>query len=389
MLYNNSPRRAAGWIRESAAFAEKTPRGSGSSGARWPRGSASSARDGRYVTFREHGSGLEYLRSSREIAETGPRRGPRAVRVPGVPRFRRGARRRPRELVAPLRAARRQSGAEPRPGPPRDGARPVRDAFRDTLAALRSPEPLPAIAAYARFAEAAAAVAPGRLEPGACSLAFGRTLRALAELRPVEVARGDPRRPGPARFGAAWAALAPLGAKPRPGSRSGCSATSCGASCTAPVAPPRQRTQGRRSSRCFSRIRHRLADTPPGPRSALGARSGPALRVNTFEGVRWFDRECFELLADLLAVTAGASALATSTRPAPERRSKLRTDRPPIGSPAPWPRPGACATPRKLRDGGGTLPGSVAVAPPSRRRRCARAERAGTARKTSGTPKRR
>ncbi len=41
VLYNNANRRARGWVRESAAYAEKTPGGSAWPGARWPRVSAS------------------------------------------------------------------------------------------------------------------------------------------------------------------------------------------------------------------------------------------------------------------------------------------------------------------------------------------------------------
>ena len=42
--------------------------------------------------------------------------------------------------------------------------------------------------------------------------------------------------------------------------------------------------------------------------------SGSALRVNVFGGARWFDRECFELLADMLIVTAGVAGLAAIVR---------------------------------------------------------------------------
>ena len=71
-----------------------------------------------------------------------------------------------------------------------------------------------------------------------------------------------------------------------------------------------------------------LADKPPARGLLAAQAAGPALRVNTFEGVQWFDRECFELLADLLAVTAGSSAVAEAA--APEAPLKLRTERPPI-----------------------------------------------------------
>ncbi len=49
--------------------------------------------------------------------------------------------------------------------------------------------------------------------------------------------------------------------------------------------------------------------------------TGSALRVNVFDGTRWFDSECFELLADMLIVTAGVAGLVAI----------VRTDRAPLG----------------------------------------------------------
>ena len=84
------------------------------------------------------------------------------------------------------------------------------------------------------------------------------------------------------------------------------------------------------------------ADKPPARGLLSAPAAEPALRVNTFDGVRWFDRECFELLADLLAITAGASAVADAA--VPRAPQKLRTDRPPAAVTR------AIAAARRLRD---------------------------------------
>jgi hypothetical protein len=228
--------------------------------------------------------------------------------------------------------------------PVRDAFRDVLVAIRDTIAALRSPDPMPAIAAYARFAEAAAAFAPGTIDPGQCSLAFGRMLRALTELSRWKPPAAALAAPGRRAMGTAWTALAPLG---------GDAAARIdewllgdfvrgelhGAGCPAAAAEA-----GPAILALLLAHPSATADKPPA-RSLLSAQeTGPALRVNAFEGVRWFDRECFELLSDLLAVTACASAVADAA--APEAPLKLRTDRPPIAVTR------AVAAARRLRDAG-------------------------------------
>ncbi len=68
-----------------------------------------------------------------------------------------------------------------------------------------------------------------------------------------------------------------------------------------------------------------LADRPPARGLLSAPEAEPALRVNTFDSVRWFDRECFELLADMLAVTGAASALAEAAGDAPGKRRSTGT----------------------------------------------------------------
>ena len=166
VLYNNAPRRAQGWIRESAAYAEKVRGGSGSPAPRWPRGSSSPrGMDGTRCSA-STGRGSSHLSDSREIAERGLAvdLAPYGFQVfldfSEVADDARGSWSRlcgrlAGQPVQSLGRALREMELAP-----------VREAFRDTLAALRSPEPMPAIAAYARFVEAAAAAAGGTVRPG-------------------------------------------------------------------------------------------------------------------------------------------------------------------------------------------------------------------------------
>ncbi len=85
-----------------------------------------------------------------------------------------------------------------------------------------------------------------------------------------------------------------------------------------------------------------LADRPPARSLLDAAEAETALRVNTFDAVRWFDRERFELAADMLAVTAGASAAADAAA------SETPARRRPAAAPGGIAR--AIAVVRRLRD---------------------------------------
>jgi glycosidase len=312
VLYNNSPRRAVGWIRESAAFAEKTPTGKHQVRCTLAEGLGIEPRNGLYATFREHGSGFEYVRSARELADKGLAvdLAPYGCQVfldfAEVPDDARGSWSRlcgrldGRPVPSLGRALREMELA------------PVRDAFRELLAALRSTDPLPGLSAYARFAEEAAARAPGSLEPGTCSLAFGRLLRSLVELPrwkgPAAILAGPGRR----AMAVSWAALATAG----PVAESWLEEWLLGdlgreeldaAGCHGPAADAGPALL----SLLLAHPRWQ-ADTPPARELLSAPEAEQGLRVNTFEGVRWFDKECLELLADTAAITAGAAVLATS-----------------------------------------------------------------------------
>jgi glycosidase len=321
VLYNNAPHRARGWIRESAAFAEKTPGGKRLARCTLAEGLGIGVGNGRYTTFREHGSGLEYLRSSREIAERGLAvdLAPYGCQVfldfAEVAEDSKGSWSR---LCAHL-------GGTPVPSlgralrelelaPVRDAFHDVLIAIRDVLAALRdalgSPDPMPAVSAFGRFADAAEASAPGSFDAGAGSLGFGRRLRAITELARLPAPGAILAVPDRRAMAAAWIALAPLGtdAAGRIDEwllgdfvrgellRAGC--------------PPGTADAGSALLALLLAHPGALADRPPAFGLLSAAEAEPALRVNTFDGVRWFDRERFELLADTLAVTAGAAALA-------------------------------------------------------------------------------
>jgi hypothetical protein len=325
VLYHNANRRARGWIRESAAYAEKTPGGKRLARCTLAEGLGIGAGEGRYVTFREHGSGLEYLRSAREVAE----RGLAVDLAPyGCQVFLDFA-----EVADDTRASwsRLCARLDGRPVPSLGRAlremelAPVRDAFRETLAALRSPDPMPAIAACARFAEAAAAMAPGTVDAGACSLSFGRMLRTLAELARWKAPAGILAGPGRRALSAAWAVLAPLGAGAAGRIDEWLLGDFVRGELTAAGCPGHAGDAGPALLALLLAHPAPLADRPPARGLLSAPEAEPALRVNTFDSVRWFDRECFELLADLLAVTGAASALAEAAGDAPAKRRSAGT----------------------------------------------------------------
>jgi len=346
VLYNNAPRRARGWIRESAAFAEKIPGGKRLTRCTLAEGLGIGVGDDRYVTFREHGSGLEYVRGSREIAERGL-----AVDLEpyGCQVFLDFA-----ETVEDSRGSWSRLCAHlgGRPVPSLGRAlrelelAPVRDAFREVLVAIRevlvairealttpretpdSPDPMPTVAAYGRFVDAAAAREPGALDAGACSLEFGRQLRALSELERSPAPSAILAASGRRAMAAAWTALSPLGAAAAGRieewllddivrdalHESGC--------------PPAAADAGPALLALLLAHPASMSDRPPARGLLSAPEAEPALGVNTFDGVRWFDREKFELAADTLAVTTATAALVEASAGAAAWR---RSARPPAG----------------------------------------------------------
>ena len=93
VLYNNRFAEARGWVRTSAAFAVKTADGK-IARAEVPRGGPRRCPNDPacYAVFRDHASGLQYIRSCRELWEKGTVRGAGRLPLPGLPRFLRGAR---------------------------------------------------------------------------------------------------------------------------------------------------------------------------------------------------------------------------------------------------------------------------------------------------------
>jgi glycosidase len=71
VLYNNRFRDAQGWIKISVAFSEKTAAGKSLVQRTLGEGLALSGAEGAFVVFREHPSGLEYIRRCRDIWERG------------------------------------------------------------------------------------------------------------------------------------------------------------------------------------------------------------------------------------------------------------------------------------------------------------------------------
>ncbi len=167
VLYNNSPRAGGGLDSGVGSVRREDPGGEAPGPVHAGGGTRHRARATVSTsTFHEHGSGLEYVRSARELAEKGL-----AVDLApyGCQVFLDFA-----EVAEDSRGSwsRLCAALAGRPVPSLGRAlreldlASVRGAFRELLAALRSPEPLPAIAAYARFVDAAEGRLPGALEPG-------------------------------------------------------------------------------------------------------------------------------------------------------------------------------------------------------------------------------
>jgi glycosidase len=71
VVYNNAYREARGWIRTSAAFSVKGPGGKTLVQRHLGEGLALSNSERAFAVFREHSSGLEFMRSCRELREKG------------------------------------------------------------------------------------------------------------------------------------------------------------------------------------------------------------------------------------------------------------------------------------------------------------------------------
>jgi glycosidase len=120
VVYHNKWARAAGWIRESSAYAV-----AGGGGKRLERRTLGEALglsmdEGAFCRFRDFAHGFEYLRRSRELCEQGFLRRSRRLSTPRVPRHARGARFGRASVGAARRGARGARRGEPRRGARRD-----------------------------------------------------------------------------------------------------------------------------------------------------------------------------------------------------------------------------------------------------------------------------
>ena len=352
VLYNNSPRQAQGLDprvggvrREDAGGEAPGPvhagRGARHRAARRPVRDVPRARLGPRVTC-----------ATRARSPRRARRGPGAVRVPGVPGFRRGRGRcpgiaghacAPPSPAGPLRASagRCARWSSPRCAThsascsPRCARRSPCRRSRRTRGSSTRPRP----------------VCPAPLEPGACSLAFGRNLRALAELERWKDAAAILAGPGRRAMAGAWAALAPLGGDAAARieewllddllraelHEAGCPAAAADAGpgilavLLAHPSPPADAPLAGSCSRLRSRAR------------AAGEhlRRGALVRPGVLRAARRPARR------------HGRRVGGWPTRPYAEAPQKLRPTGLPPRSPAPSPRPAACATRPKLPAGGG------------------------------------
>jgi hypothetical protein len=167
VLYNNRYSEARGWVRTSAAFAVKTADGKSLVQRCLGEGLALPNDPACFAVFRDHASGLQYIRSCRELWEKGLYAELGAYRCQVFLDF---------SVVRDDDKGRWSGLASDLAGggvPDMDAAfrerelRPVRDAFRALLA-----ESAPAAREYSAFLHAAAPFSSGRLDPAAALQIF-------------------------------------------------------------------------------------------------------------------------------------------------------------------------------------------------------------------------
>ena len=274
VLGNNSPRHARGWIRESAAYAEKTPAGKRLVRCTLAEGLGLGSREGLFVSFREHGSGLEYLRDAREIAGKGlavdlvPYGCQVFLDFSEVAEDSRGSwSRLCAALAGPSRAwygrcarwtSRRCATLSAACWPRCARRNPCRRSPRTRDSPMRSRPGCPAPRSRAPL--------PGRSD-GTCARS-----RSWNDGRP-------PRRSSPGRAGARWREPGRRSTRsataPPPASRNGCSTTCCARSCTRRDVRQRPPNPVPGSSPCCSRTRRRPPTRPSLRRCFRHRRPGP------------------------------------------------------------------------------------------------------------------
>jgi glycosidase len=351
VLYNNRYAEARGWAKTSAAFAVKSGSGKSLVQKSLGDGLALPREDGAFTIFRENLSGLQFIRSCSEIWDRGMYAELGAFKCQVFLDFsvvRDGAEGRWARLAAEL------SGR----GVPRmDTAlrememRPV----RDPLAALLAMDPLEAgpkeaAARFDLFLEAVCRMAPGKVDRKAAAEGFSDLLlrsagdaarpegtpdRARAFLWPWTILRplahsGTADSPLPswieewmlapllgdfllkagwdANAAGAAPALVALALRAQALRATPGDAAAPGSAASATVA---RRNAPGRAAGAPTRARKGAARPATFPWHALFSDQAAErfLRVNTFEGVRWFAKEALVLLLDVLPAALGLEGL--------------------------------------------------------------------------------
>jgi glycosidase len=314
VLYNNRYARAGGWIRLSAAYAARTGEGMRLTRRSLAEGLGLAAGDDAFVIFREHMTGREYIRRCRELDESGMRVDLGAFQCQVFMDFRQVRDEQDR------RWGRLEESLGGRGVPDMDAAlrelllAPVMEPFASLVnsGACRwffSAEGGESVRAQAdcaerhdRFLAAAQAMAPGSVDPAASRDRYSRILAALAAGR-------APERTRPALW--AWAAIR----------------SACGAETDVPcpalswlddwllTRAVRESASGMGweeadavRAAALVRVLLECRGLALGPELISRALKDPSaqtfLRVNSFEGVRWFHRESLGLLLEALEAAA-------------------------------------------------------------------------------------
>ena len=287
VLYNNRYAEARGWVRTSAAFAVKTGSGRSLQQKCLGEGLGLPNDSGAFAVFRDHRGGLQYIRSCRELWEKGMYAELNAFRC---------------QVFLDFRVIHDQTGRWSRLAAELGGRgvssiddslremelRPVREPF---AALLESAFPADAESRYARFLDAAARFAPGKVDKAQIQDRF--------RARMATVSAEDNER----AFPWLWIVLRSLcqdDAQECPALSwvdewklqdiiRGCLTRSGWAGRAAEPAP---------GLLCFLiRVGYHLARTESWPDLLSDPAAQWFLEVNEFEGVTWFSREGIELFA--------------------------------------------------------------------------------------------
>jgi len=365
VLYNNKFADARGWIRSSAAFAVKTSEGKTLVQRCLGEGLALPNDPGAYAIFREHASGLQYIRNCRELWERGMYADLGAYRCQvyldfsvvfddaygrwsglaaelsgrGVPRMDEALRERElRPVRNPFAAllGLDPAGSDPvtlqrsferflRPVADRAQGRVDENAskadFQERLARL-----LEQVAGEAGKARVSAAAAASQARAAADALAASQ---ARAFLWPWTILRPLCGADAPASPVVSWLhewMLAPIVSEHL--SRAGWDSQSAAAfPALFSAALHTEKLSGTGHTAARSRPARKTRQKPPAEPSWRELLAVPAaesfLRVHAFEGVRWFSKEALELLVSCLSlVQTGDSRLTLEAGPVLVRAAK-------------------------------------------------------------------